>query len=257
MQSLDRHECKPAPCFANADPVPFFCETRYRDDNHGAGADFANVLPCCHSERASKTQQSTGREGENKRLQVSIVLSLRSLISAYPTYFSLALFYIVRRFPLILSFPALRATANDRRSAGTEKNKKQKVSTCLLFVFVSTSLLLLLLTHLIFLLLILLPYFCFAGWCDRRRRGEARRLVTKEGRSSRRRMRCWAPQRRLLVFLGEQPLPELVFFPFVRLSLHTSSLILTVDMVDARETAGAAGRRHRSRRNGINQGCGQ
>ena len=47
-------------------PVFFFAKSRYRDDNHGTGADFVNVLPFRRGERASKTQQSTGRAGETK-----------------------------------------------------------------------------------------------------------------------------------------------------------------------------------------------
>ena len=102
-----------------------FCETRNRG----------------HGKRASKTQQSTRRSRENKRL-MSIVLSLRPIISAYlrnSPYFACS--FLVRRFQLIILFPFSCATANNRCSAGTEKNEKRKVSNCLLFVFVSNSLL--------------------------------------------------------------------------------------------------------------------
>ena len=51
------------------------------------------------------------------------------------------LLFLVRSFQLIILFPSSCATASDRRSAGTDKNKKHKVSYFLLFVFVSKSLL--------------------------------------------------------------------------------------------------------------------
>ena len=127
-----------------------------------------------------KHNNQPGGKGETKG---QCLLSCHCASSSPPTQLTFfCLLFLVRNFQLIILFPSLCATTDDRRSAGTDKNKKLKVINCLLFAFVSNSLLLLLLTRLIFLLLTPLPYFSFGGWCDRRRGGKARRLITKEGR---------------------------------------------------------------------------
>ena len=64
--NLDRRECKSAPCFAKTCSRFFFAKSRYRDDNHGTGADFVNVLP--FSPRRTRVKNTTiNREGRGKQ----------------------------------------------------------------------------------------------------------------------------------------------------------------------------------------------
>ena len=122
------------------------------------------------------------RWAREKKRKVSNCLLFVSVLN-----FLLVLFLTHLIFLLLILLPCFCSTgwckgrcaiAGDRHSVRPEK-KKQKVSNCLLFVFVSKSLLLFLLICLIFFLLVLRPYFYFTSWCDGRRRGEAQQLVTQ------------------------------------------------------------------------------